>query len=171
MRFRLSQVWIVCGVEKLPLRPVCWGYLILGLLVLTGGCKGGRSVKQAEVSGKVLFQGQPLPGGQITFFAVKDGFATTEVINTDGSYSIKAPVGEVQISVNNQMLRAGQLDRSHPQRPGKEEETIQGKYVQIPNRYAAPDRSGLTYTVKSGQQTHDVELNNTPDPPPVIPGT
>ena len=32
------------------------------------------------------------------------------------------------------------------------------KYVRIPSRYADDKKSGLTYTVQPGAQTHDVEL-------------
>jgi len=141
--------------------------LVLSLFVLTVGCNPTRSVKQAEVTGKVLFMGNPLPGGHLTFVTVKDSISSNTIIEPDGSYSIKAPVGDVQISVNNQMLQGGgQINRSHPQKPGTEQAPIKGKYVQIPNRYSAPDRSGLKYTVKPGPQTHDIELNNNPSPPP-----
>jgi hypothetical protein len=32
------------------------------------------------------------------------------------------------------------------------------KYVKIPETYADPDKSGLTYTVKSGKNVHDIEM-------------
>jgi hypothetical protein len=173
MRFRLSQAYIAwhhLGFEKLPLRPTCWCCLVIALLVLTAGCKGNRSVEHADVTGKVLFRGKPLPGGRLTFVTVQGAFAITGTIDETGNYSIKAPVGEVQISVDNRMLQSKVTTR-HLKRPGAEETPIKGTFVRIPTRYAAPDSSGLNYTVKPGPQTHDIELNNDPDPVPGPPGT
>jgi len=51
---------------------------------------------------------------------------------------------------------------SHPRSPGADEpkeQPIKGKYVPIPAQYADPGTSGLTFTVKSGSQTHDIELS------------
>jgi hypothetical protein len=42
--------------------------------------------------------------------------------------------------------------RSPPQLPSKEQ------YVPIPASYKDPEKSGLTYTVTGGTQTHDIEL-------------
>ena len=33
-----------------------------------------------------------------------------------------------------------------------------GKHVPIPPRYQNPETSGLTYTVGTGRQTHDIDL-------------
>jgi hypothetical protein len=33
-----------------------------------------------------------------------------------------------------------------------------GKYVPIPENYADPEKSGLTYTVTGGPQTHEIDL-------------
>ncbi|QJW96441.1 hypothetical protein FTUN_3998 [Frigoriglobus tundricola] len=65
-----------------------------------------RSVDHAEVSGKVLLQGKPVPGGQVSFVAVNGGFAASGNIDENGIYQIKAPVGEVKITVTNSMLQA-----------------------------------------------------------------
>jgi hypothetical protein len=38
------------------------------------------------------------------------------------------------------------------------EEPRDGKHVAIPPRYQDPEKSGLTYTVRAGPQTHDIDL-------------
>jgi hypothetical protein len=87
------------------LRLACCG-LSLALLIVITGCGGRpRSVEHAEVSGKVLFQGKPLPGGVVNFVTVNGGFAATGAIDENGNYQLKAPVGEVKIGVSNKMLR------------------------------------------------------------------
>jgi hypothetical protein len=121
-----------------------------------------------EVSGKVLFKGNPLPGGRVTFAAIEGGFASTRPIDENGNYKINAPIGAVLISVDNRMLqprrgaRRGQEHRlKRPDSEVVEEEPIKGRrYVKIPERYANCDTSGLTYTVKPEAQTHDIELSD-----------
>jgi hypothetical protein len=172
MRVRISQAciaWRNRDLAKLLYRLASLSCLALGLLALTVGCRGGRSsVAYTEVTGKVIFMGKGLPGGRLNFLAVNGGFAATGDIDQDGNYSIKAPVGEVQISVDNTMLQQG-MEAPHPKRPGSEEAShLIGKYITIPTRYRDITRSGLKYTVKPGPapQTHDIELDNTPDPAP-----
>src|SRR5947209_7629005 len=82
------------------------GFLSLGLLILAAGCGGPKkSVDMTEVSGKVLFQDQPLPGGRITFISKEaSGFVGSGNIDENGNYKIQAPVGEVKVTVDNQML-------------------------------------------------------------------
>jgi hypothetical protein len=130
------------------------------------GCGSSRAPQHAEVSGKVLFQGKPLPGGQITFVALKGGFPAVGTIDENGDYQVKAPLGEVEISVTNRMLQprgaaAGGASRLAKAQAG-ENQPVKGRYVQLPPQYEDPHASGLKYTVKRGPQTHDVELSANP---------
>jgi hypothetical protein len=121
----------------------------------------------AEVSGKVLFRGEPLPGGRITFVS-KGGQAFTGGGNIDenGQYKVEVPIGEVKVSVDNQMLAPPTRRGSSPpaqmpglKRPGSEEATpMQGRYVEIPDKYYSADKSGLNYTIRKGPQTLEIRL-------------
>jgi hypothetical protein len=156
-------------VVKSILRLVC-GCLWLALLTATTGCtKTLHETKHEEVSGKVLFKGKPLPGGRVTFAAITGGFASSASIDGDGNYKINAPIGEVLISVDNRMFqpkrgaKQGREQRllRRPDAPVVEAEPIKGRrYVEIPERYANCDTSGLTYTVMPGAQTHDIQLSD-----------
>ena len=162
------------GIETAILRLACCG-LLLGLLILSAGCRPRpRSVEHGEVTGKVLFQGQPLPGGTVSFVAVNGGFADTGRIDENGNYQLKSPVGEVKIGVDNRMFRIQsptQGDKKEPKsaREKKMAESqkdqsakggvLKGHYVQIPESYTDPATSGLTYTVIPGSQTHNIELS------------
>jgi hypothetical protein len=166
-------------IVKSVLRLVC-GCLALGLLTETTGCtKKPREPENAEVSGKVLFKGKPLPGGMVTFTAIKGGFPSSGRIDENGNYRIMAPIGEVQIGVDNRMFepkhevgkgkgfaRNPVQEHRRNKRPDFQEEAIplKGRYVPIPERYADGATSGLTYTVKPGSQTHDIELSDNPPP-------
>jgi hypothetical protein len=150
--------------------PACGLCLALGLLVVAAGC--GKDKKKAppyaEVSGTVLFHGKPLPGGQVTFVN-EGGFTGSATIDENGKYKLSAPTGTVKIAVDNAMLQTGGGGRGRgpgpPQnkpmlkRPGAEApQKMPGHYVQIPQKYYNPEDSGLTYTVTSGAQTHDITL-------------
>jgi hypothetical protein len=143
------------------------------LLIVAPGCgKHRRDAATAEVSGQVLIDGQPLPGGMITFVA-SDGFPSNGIIDEKGNYKVKAPVGDVSISVDNSMLAPKRPGREappgmhHPRPPSGDDPGagVTGQYVKIPLRYADPSTSGLKYTVKSGSQTYKVELSSALPPP------
>jgi hypothetical protein len=161
-------------VKKSAIYLACW-CLCLGLLTLLLGCGNNpRSVEHAEVSGQVLFQGQPLPGGKVTFVAVNGGFASTATIDVNGHYRIKAPVGTVEISVTNQTLKSRGAATGSPRLKKAEaqgDQSLKGRWVQIPSQYEDPHTSGLNYTVKSGTQTHDIELLANPSSATGTPGS
>ena len=144
-----------------------WWCLPLCLLLAAAGCGFSRhSVSHVEVSGRVLYKSQPVLGGEVQFVTVEGAFASTGVIDEKGNYKINAPVGDVRISVDNRMLSRQSGSANHPAgmrgagRPGAPDPTpIKGTYLQIPDKYYSADRSGLTYTVTSEPQTHDIELN------------
>jgi hypothetical protein len=144
---------------------VCIG-LSLALLMGMAGCtKNPRSAEHTEVTGQVLFQGKPLPGGQVTFVSLKGGFASTGIIDENGNYQVKAPVGEVEISVTNRMLQSRGAANAppHPSKAGEDAgKALKGRWVFIPKSYEDPHTSGLKYTVTPGSQTHTIELSSKP---------
>jgi hypothetical protein len=170
------------GNNKPVLCLACYG-LSIGLLAGLAGCgKNPRSTEHVEVSGNVLFQGNPLPGGEVKFVAVNGGFASTGIIDENGHYQVKAPVGEVEIGVTNRMLQPNRRRRgglgseetaSRPQKKGGDQQAqrVKGRWVNIPSSYADPHTSGLKYTVKPGPQTYDIELTANTAPPPGAPGS
>jgi hypothetical protein len=172
--FQGSAAMDPCPRLLKPVRRLVGCCALFALLALVGGCgQKPQSIDHAEVSGKVLFQGKPLPGGQVSFVSVGTGFATSGNIDENGKYQVSAPVGEVVITVNNTMLQARKgapvkgppVPKESPH-PGKdaEEHPIKGHWVSIPSRYADANTSDLKYTVTPGPQTHDIELAATPKP-------
>src|SRR4051794_115555 len=108
-----------CLLPGRAARLACGACFILGFLVLTAGCSNPYSVKQVEVTGKVLYKGAPLPGGRVTFAPVKrrGGVPVTANIDEQGQYKIKVPIGENQIAVDNRMLGAPQRRGPTPNKP------------------------------------------------------
>jgi hypothetical protein len=115
------------------------GWCLLALLVV--GCGGEET---GTITGKVIFQGQPLPEGIVSFVTQK-GYVATGRIH-EGEYSVKeVPVGPARITVR-------QIVDSLAKNPKS------SLVKEIPLRYRSADDSGLKYTVVGGAQTHDFEL-------------
>jgi hypothetical protein len=85
----------------------------------------------ATVTGKISFNGKPLPGGKV-FFHPPVGKPIEVKVNADGTYSVKnVPVGQLKISI---------------------------KAKPLPKKYASPDTSGLVYQPQKGENQFDIEL-------------
>jgi hypothetical protein len=152
------------------------GASLLGFLVLAGlaaGCGAG----QATVSGKVLFNGKPLPGGWLTFRPIDPSKnSVTAQIDENGHYEVVLPAGDVKIAVDNREWEPAVPAKSvlppGVKLPVAPKTTVDapaatsapskppGSYVPIPAKFYDADSSGLKFTVVSGKsQTHDIELN------------
>jgi hypothetical protein len=145
---------------------------------LTSGCGS----KTAKLSGKVLFQGRPLPGGLVTFYPTDGhGKPASAVIGEDGAYLVNnAPVVTVKVTVSNLALKKGDhppigmdstssnygmapKDVVERAREGKklplyEGSRTTGSYVPIPTAFADVKTTGLTYTVDSKNDDFDIVL-------------
>jgi hypothetical protein len=155
-------------------RPVLAIGLVFLFVAFLAGCAG-----KGKVSGRVLYQEKPLPGGWVTFRPADSRENAVSVpISPEGKYEATLPTGEVQISVDNRDLqpsqpiappelppgiklpkkgaggpapKTGPAKDAEPQKPA-------GTYVAIPEKYYSTDSSGLSYTVKRGNQSHDIPL-------------
>lgn len=150
--------------------------------LLAAGCGQGGTV-----SGKIYYKGEPVSGGTIYFYPKGQGGNYASVIGKDGSYSIaKLPPGPAKISVivgSRRMptevltrMRGGQaaakgikamekIGRAASEEPGNDAgakepgNTAEAKgNKSVPEKYADPEKSGLTIDVTGGKQTHDIKL-------------
>jgi hypothetical protein len=147
---------------------------IFGTMVGCGTGSGG----QGKVSGRVLLDGSPLPGGTV-YFRPADGRANLvyAVLDETGTFSVELPAGEVMVSVDNRNLEPrkpaapmrlppklqairDKAPNAAPAQPAEAPPASSGpgKYVKIPEKYYSPDSSGLTFTVQRGDQPHDIPL-------------
>ncbi|HZV04841.1 MAG TPA: hypothetical protein VE999_07140 [Gemmataceae bacterium] len=161
----LSSILRTGTERRIVLRGARWWCLPVCLLVLTMGCgKGVRhSAEHGEVSGDVTYKGKPVTGGAITFVA-DDGFTSNDRIDETGHYTIKPPVGPVKITIDNRMLtqraNPNAMKGAGPRPGGSDPNPIKGKYVRIPDKYYKTTDTPLTYTVKKGSQTYNIELTD-----------
>lgn len=121
-------------------------------LLLLNSC-GGRPT--GVVSGEITYKDQPLSLGTVAMIA-EDGTVASGMIN-DGRYNIEnVPVGPVKITVHVYPPSPMMAPPTGPVAGSKQKPLL--VFVPIPDRYADASRSGLTYTVVKGPQTHDVAL-------------
>jgi len=152
------------------------GLLLVSLLALAVGC-GPDYRARAVVKGKVTMNNKKttLPTGTVTFYG-PNNIVSSAAIQPDGSYEMRdAPIGDVKIGVSVPKAPPGGFgklqntpalkDKAKEEKPADASEKripIMGaappSIVRIDDRFADPEKSGLTYTVTKGEQPHDIDL-------------
>jgi hypothetical protein len=160
-------------------RGVAARLVALLLLPVVAGCGPG----QGKVTGRVLYDGKPLPGGRVTFMPEGAANPVTVMLDEQGNYEAVLPTGEVKVSVDNHELEprptlptgippglpggaAAKLKEAMRQNPQKASgavdprmhDKLPGKYVPIPKKYFDYSKSGISFTVQRGDMKHDIEL-------------
>ena len=154
-------------VDQTRFRRFGAGFLFLVGGLMLAGC-GGRSL--GTVSGKVSYKGQPVKGGTVAIIP-KAGGVLQGPIQEDGSFSIdKVPTGPATITVETASVRPSGAKSAMPGPYSKIPQDVTrgfalaektgdpNRYVPIPERYGSHESSGLSMDVKSGPQTHDLDL-------------
>ncbi len=157
----------------------------LGFLLLLG-VAAGCGPSRGKVSGRVLYRGDPLPGGWVNFRPTDPRHnAVSARLDEEGRYEAVLPAGEVLVSIDNRHLQprpklemevAADLPLSPDLRKnltggkkpaqGRSESAEAdptkppGRYVEIPYRYYQMETSNLQFTVSGGDQPHDFELTD-----------
>jgi hypothetical protein len=128
--------------------------LAAALLLLAGCNRSGLNL--APVEGVVTFKGAPVEKAGVLFkpssgpIAIgttdSEGRFTLTTANKDG-----ALIGDHRVSIS-------KTEQLAPQFPGERFPRYETKYL-IPQKYASPETSGLTATVKSGKNPVEFKLN------------
>ena len=144
-------------------RSICLlaGFSSLILLVLAG-C-GGPGL--ATVEGKVTMDGQPVIAGRVIFNSEDGKTAIIAKIAPDGSYrALDVPCDTMKITVT----PLEKIERIRAQRGTKgknsgvseaQAEALEAT-ARIPEKYSNAGTSGLTFTVKSGTNLHNIEISS-----------
>jgi hypothetical protein len=104
-----------------------------------------------SVEGHIRYHGSGLPSGYVQLYDESGTKVVTGPVMMGGTYTVwDPPHGKVKVAVTTRLPEG--LSKAPPptSRPG----------VIIPTRYADPDTSGLTFTVKGGKQTFDIYLED-----------
>jgi len=119
--------------------------------ILAAGC--GEKQAANVISGKVTLDGDPVFGNVV--FVSADNKEVSSPTATDGTYRIEnPPVGQVKVLVKGM---PGQVTGGAP--PPKDAPAMSNKQgVAPPPKYAAATSSDLSYEVKAGKHTYNIEL-------------
>lgn len=133
------------------------------------GC-GPRLPETGPVTGKVTFQGKPVPEGTITFYPTQ-GRSATARLQPDGSYTLTtfsendgAIVGSHQVTIEAVRFNAPPRATSFEEeiataRGGKRMDVpAQGPQWLVPQKYSDRTTSDLKAEVQSGKNTIDFNL-------------
>jgi hypothetical protein len=148
--------------------------LLPGLWTLLGCSPRTARKDTGIVTGKVIYQGEPLPGGAIHFFWGNNQ-SRGVAIRGDGSFVAELPVGPVKVAVETDTAKyhgnredmmklwrdtAGEdfVHMKQEKLPGPPSSAPKVVYKKIPAYYADSNKSGLTYEVLPGEQQRDFEL-------------
>jgi len=147
---------------------------LMGLSFFAVGCGA-----KGTVSGKVTYKKTPLPAGFV-LLKTESGETFSGRIESDGSYTVEnVPTGAAKVGVSVGMLpkeegggRKGAVPPKGKSGQPKGAEVPEGvggsggnrpspfpPGFQFPAHYQDPDKSGLTYTVTSGPQEHNITLD------------
>jgi hypothetical protein len=148
---------------------------VLLLVPVAAGCGPG----QGRVSGRVLLDGKPLPGGFVKFL-LADGRSSvvSAEIDESGNYTpVTLPAGEVIVSVDNRQFAPLPPRGPSPVPPGLSAEAASrmvggsaapardgaaearaARYLAIPARYYSAETSDLKLTIQPGNHEQDVFL-------------
>jgi hypothetical protein len=133
---------------------------ILALCTLActlAGC--GAFTSKGKIKGKVLYNGEPLLSGMVTFVG-SDGTSKSVAISSEGIYEVKdVAMGPAKIAVvSGPAVPKGFDNLPNPPGGGPAVPPPPENILKIPAIYNDPEKSTLTYTVTSGEQTHIIEL-------------
>jgi hypothetical protein len=139
------------------------------LLTLLCGCGSGLP-ERGKVTGKVTFNGKPVPEGTVTFYPAT-GRSASGRIQPDGTYTLTTfDEGDGAIVGPNDVTIEAVRFAGAPRAKSFEEEiaTVKGAKVSssgamnaqwlVPEKYSIRGQSGLTREVKSGTNTIDFTL-------------
>lgn len=126
-------------------------------MLVFAGC-GSGGLPQADVSGKVTFRGNPIPNVLVSFTPERGPGASGKT-DAEGNYSLStskpgdgAVIGQHTVTVS-QPQQGMILEKGKPPRMAPPPKMV------IPPKFASTESSGLTASVKAGDNSIDFELS------------
>lgn len=149
--------------------PARW-MLCVGSLLILAGCSGENYREGfGMIQGTITLDNKSLGGGSIHFFQDQEKVASF-MIRPDGTYSAEVPIGQIKVAIETLSVKyhdreavlkvmkenGFDVDVRKPDSPA----FTGGKvtYVEIPERYSDPEKSGLACNVTRGRQTCNFDL-------------
>jgi hypothetical protein len=138
---------------------------VVGLLIVVAlvGCGGSDKPKLAPVTGVVTLDGQPIEGAAVMFMPTAGGRPAHGSTDAHGRFELMtfktgdgALVGEHRVSVTKMKLSG--VTTTDDGLSGTTDPTAIKQEWLTPEKYASPETSGLTATVKKGMDELKFDL-------------
>jgi hypothetical protein len=119
------------------------------------GC-GGKHENLCPVAGRVMFQGKPVSSGMIRFSSTQAPIDMLAILGSNGNYEVTRghgsglPEGTYRVAIMPPTANRPIGDFG-PKNPATQS-------ADIPEKYRSPSTSGLTFEVKPGNNTFDVDM-------------
>lgn len=119
----------------------------------------GCGAQVGSVTGKVSFQGKPIPVGTVAFFGQQNRVVVSDLAE-DGTYQVdQLPIGGADITVETPNVEPySPTSGEPPPPPGVLSPAFTRPNIKIPPRYTDRQQSGLRLEIQPGQQTYDILL-------------
>jgi hypothetical protein len=148
----------------------CWFQAVFIALAMfaAAGCLG-RSQPTGTVTGRVTHKGQPVPAGCLVTFVSERGVAALGTVDASGRYQLlfagkpDIPALEYNVSVTSPGSVGPEMtDEEERKYMAGDPETI-AKFSRkasapIPTKYADEFKSGLSFRIKAGANSFDIDL-------------
>lgn len=138
-------------------------------LFAVAGC-WGRSQPTGTVTGKVTYKGNPVPAGCLVTFVSEKGIAALGTVGASGRYQLMfagkpdVPALQYNISVTYPGVTGPEMtDEDERKYMAGNTETIakfarKAQSAPIPKKYADEFNSGLSFQIKEGANSFDIDL-------------
>ncbi len=145
-----------------------WNVMLMAVtvavLVAVAGCEDAGGLPAGEtgtVKGKVTYQNKPIPAGATVIFVnEKHGIAATGTVSAGGEYTLQMRggpdilVGEYKVSVTPPPSAQPKMSDEEAMKASMEGTLPEAKEVTaFPKKYTVPETSGLTVSVKAGENS------------------
>ena len=134
------------------------GMIIAGLLLAGGGC-GREKLPTAPATGKVVYNGKPLPYGSVIFVPKGGGPLARGVIQPDGTFRLSTDGKDGAVIAQHSVritCYTGQSNEDNSKKTGGGE-TVFGRSL-IPKKYTQTQTSGLEVEVKAENEPFTFDL-------------
>ena len=135
----------------------------IGSMVFFLGC-GRSGFDTIAVKGRVTYEGEPLVGGLVRFYAVDraQGRSAKARIAPDGTFVVKT-LSNTPGLVPGEYKVAVLLQKLPEHNPTPEQiAAAEANKMELPERFFNPETSGLQFTLEpsDGAQTYNIDLRN-----------
>ncbi|UUO07595.1 hypothetical protein M4951_04635 [Blastopirellula sp. J2-11] len=116
------------------------------------GCNATSGPPVGVVQGRVTYEGKPVTNGDITFYSGELGSGISEALDADGNYVTQTPIrtGSYTVTI---------LPPSQPPPEDPRQLIVRVVSKDIPAKYRDPNKSGLKFEVREGDNSFDIEMS------------